>query len=119
MSDGSITRKNILAALSRIEEGRPRRVAKGRRLSVLAVADEAGTSSSNIHNRYSDLAALIKLKVGGQETAPVDVGPPLQSAEAQLRERLQACELALRKSRSEVVRQALEIDRLLMRLKAE
>jgi len=43
--------------------GNPRRVAKGRKLSIQAVADEAGISNATIHNRYPALADRIRSEV--------------------------------------------------------
>jgi AcrR family transcriptional regulator len=88
----------------------------------VAVAEEAGLSPSAIHNRYPDLAEAIRQKMG------VSVQDKLHAARnklntniekaASLRERLTVSEEALRKSRSIVLRQALEIEGLQRRITA-
>jgi AcrR family transcriptional regulator len=57
------TRKSIKQALLRLEKNKPKIVAKGRKLSVAAVAQEAGISNANIHNNYPELAELIRNKI--------------------------------------------------------
>lgn len=61
-SDG--TRKQLELAFYRIQHGRPRVVKLGRRLSILAVAQEAGITAAAIHNTYPDLAEQIRAAVG-------------------------------------------------------
>ncbi|MFT7461377.1 MAG: hypothetical protein ACI909_004078 [Planctomycetota bacterium] len=56
------TRKAIKQAILRIEKGKPRVVAKNRKLSVVAVAEEAGISNASIHNNYPELAEFIRTK---------------------------------------------------------
>lgn len=51
--------KAIVQALVRIQNGRPKVVDKGRRMSIMAVAEEAGTSRANIHNNHPELAERI------------------------------------------------------------
>ena len=54
------TRSEIEAAISRILQGTPKRVASERRLCISAVAEEAAVSNATIHNRYPDLAVRIR-----------------------------------------------------------
>ncbi|TDX24757.1 hypothetical protein DFO67_1202 [Modicisalibacter xianhensis] len=56
------TRRAIELAISRNTRGRPKTVQPGRKLSIASVAEEAGISNTTIHNRYPDLAELIRLK---------------------------------------------------------
>jgi len=59
---GDLTRKAIKHAMLRIEKGKPRVVSAGCKLSVAAVAKEAGISNASIHNNYPELAELIRGK---------------------------------------------------------
>jgi AcrR family transcriptional regulator len=59
-----VTRKQIELAFYRIQRGRPRVVKPGRRLSILAVAEEAEVTAAAIHNTYPDLAEQIRAAVG-------------------------------------------------------
>lgn len=52
-------RKAIVQAILRIQNGRPKVVEAGRRMSIAAVAEEAGTSRANIHNNHPELADRI------------------------------------------------------------
>ncbi len=56
------TRRDIELAISRITKGRPKTVNATRKLSIASVAEEAGISNATIHNRYPDLAELIRQK---------------------------------------------------------
>ena len=57
-------REEIRLAILRIEKGRTRIVEKGRKLSIIAVAEETGISAAAIHNHYPDMADLIRRKLG-------------------------------------------------------
>lgn len=57
-------REEIRLAILRIEKGRTKIVQKGRKLSIIAVAEEAGISAAAIHNHYPDMADLIRRKLG-------------------------------------------------------
>ena len=46
-------------AIVRIEKGRPKVVSKDRKISILAVAEEAGVSDSLIHKDHPDLVQRI------------------------------------------------------------
>lgn len=57
---GEKTHDAIRRAIVRLEQGRPRTVPATRKISVAAVADEAGVSRANINNNYPDLAERIR-----------------------------------------------------------
>lgn len=57
-------REEIRLAILRIEKGRTKIVEKARKLSIIAVAEEAGISPAAIHNHYPDMADLIRRKLG-------------------------------------------------------
>ncbi|SNC62553.1 hypothetical protein SAMN04487881_0683 [Marinobacter sp. es.048] len=59
-SPESETHKRIRLAIVRLENGKPKVVAKGRRVSVAAVAEEAGVSRALIHKDYPDLMERIR-----------------------------------------------------------
>lgn len=56
------TKREIELAISRITRGRPKHVQSSRKLSTASVAEKAGISNATIHNRYPDLAELIRQK---------------------------------------------------------
>lgn len=58
------TREEIRLAILRIEKGRTKIVEKERKLSIIAVAEEAGITAAAIHNHYPDMADLIRRKLG-------------------------------------------------------
>lgn len=66
LTRGDQTRDTIRHAILRIEKGRPKVVAKDRKMSVAAVAEEAGVSRATIHNNYTDLAERIRATVNKQ-----------------------------------------------------
>lgn len=57
---GELTAKAIRQAILRIEKGRPRVVAPGRKLSIKSVAEEAGVSRATVHNNHPGLAERIR-----------------------------------------------------------
>ena len=65
-SRGEQTRNIIRQAITRIEKGRPKVVIKERKMSVAAVAEEAGVSRATIHNNYPDMADRIRTILGKQ-----------------------------------------------------
>lgn len=65
-SKGEQTRNIIRQAITRIEKGRPKVVSKERKMSVAAVAEEAGVSRATIHNNYPDMADRIRTMLGKQ-----------------------------------------------------
>lgn len=54
------THKAVRLAIARIEKGRPSKVSATRKLSVMAVAEEAGVSRALIHRDCPDLLERIK-----------------------------------------------------------
>ena len=59
-SRGELTAKAIRQAIVRIEQGRPKVVKPGRKLSIKSVAEEAGVSRATIHNNHPALAERIR-----------------------------------------------------------
>ena len=57
---GELTAKAIRQAILRIEQGRPKVVKPGRKLSIKSVAEEAGVSRATIHNNHPGLAERIR-----------------------------------------------------------
>lgn len=57
---GGHTQKSLEMALRRITSGRVRRIKTDRKLSIAAVADEAGVSASTVHNRYPEIADKVR-----------------------------------------------------------
>jgi predicted DNA-binding transcriptional regulator YafY len=64
VTNESDTHKRIRLAIVRIEQGRPNIIDKSRKISVSAVAEEAGVSRTTITRDHPDLDARIK---GGQD----------------------------------------------------
>lgn len=60
MSTKETTRKELELALRRIQLGRPKVVAVDRKLSIAAVADEAGVSAALVHNSHPDFAEQVR-----------------------------------------------------------
>lgn len=58
------TYNKIRMAIVRIEKGKPKVVSVGRKMSVVAVAEEAGVSDSLIHKDYTDLLDRINKNKG-------------------------------------------------------
>ena len=56
----SDTHKRIRLAIVRLEKDQPKVVEKGRKVSVAAVAEEAGVSRALIHKDYPDLMERIR-----------------------------------------------------------
>lgn len=59
-SSESDTHKRIRLAIVRLENGQPKVVEKGRKISIAAVAEEAGVSRALIHKDYPDLMERIR-----------------------------------------------------------
>lgn len=62
-----VRERELRLALSRIQRGRSR--TKAKRLSIAAVAREAGVTAALIHNHYPGLAAAIREAMGRGERA--------------------------------------------------
>ncbi|MCZ0866495.1 hypothetical protein O0V09_14885 [Dasania sp. GY-19] len=57
---GEQTQKALELAIRRITTGRVRKVKPERKLSIAAVAEEAGVSTATIHNRYPEIADKVR-----------------------------------------------------------
>tara|TARA_R110001583_G_scaffold42169_5_gene134113 strand:- start:1292 stop:1702 length:411 start_codon:yes stop_codon:yes gene_type:complete len=57
---GEQTKKALELAIHRITTGRVRKVKPERKLSIAAVAEEAGVSTATIHNRYPEIADKVR-----------------------------------------------------------
>lgn len=64
MTANNFTREELELALERIQKGQSRIVDGSRRLSIAAVAEEAGFSAALIHNSYPEFAERIRLILG-------------------------------------------------------
>lgn len=58
------TEKKLNMALIRLKHGRPKIVDKKRKISISALAEEAGVSDSTIHNRYPKIATEVREIIG-------------------------------------------------------
>lgn len=58
------TENELKHALIRLKHGRPKVVNKKRKISISALAEEAGVSDSTIHNRYPEIAAEVREIIG-------------------------------------------------------
>ncbi|MGE0373347.1 TetR family transcriptional regulator [Hydrogenophaga pseudoflava] len=65
-----VRERELRLALSRIQRGRSR--TKAKRLSIAAVAREAGVTAALIHNHYPSLATAIREAMGRGERASRD-----------------------------------------------
>lgn len=59
-SKGEHTLKSLELALHRITAGRVKNIKPGRKLSISAVAEEAGVSTATVHNRYPEIAEKVR-----------------------------------------------------------
>lgn len=66
------TEKELKNALIRLKHGRPKVVDKERKISISALAEEAGVSDSTIHNRYPEIAAEIREIIGKEHKTQRD-----------------------------------------------
>jgi AcrR family transcriptional regulator len=66
------TRKNLEMALYRLQKGRGK-IVKGRRLTIAAVAKEAGVSTATIHNRHPEIAEKIRALQGKESRRQRDL----------------------------------------------
>ncbi len=81
------TRRAIELAISRITKGRPKTVQPTRKLNIASVAEEAGISNATIHNRYPDLAELIRQKTNKESREKLaQKAKALQGADQMLKE---------------------------------
>jgi AcrR family transcriptional regulator len=87
MMGSNQTKLAIKLAISRITKGRPKNIQTTRKLSIAAVAEEAGISNATIHNRYPDLAELIRQKINKKSREKlVQKNKALQGADLMLKE---------------------------------
>ncbi|EGM0865563.1 TetR family transcriptional regulator [Salmonella enterica] len=71
------TRASLELALKRLQADVPLTVPKGGKISIAAVAREAGVSNATIHNRYPDIAEKIREMMKQTTSAsPVLPRPP-------------------------------------------
>jgi hypothetical protein len=56
VTKGGHTLKSLELALHRITAGRAKNIKPKRKLSIAAVAEEAGVSTATVHNRYPEIA---------------------------------------------------------------
>ena len=66
------TAKALEMALYRITKGRAKIVNKKRKLSIASVAEEAGLSTSTIHNNHPDMAEKIRALMNKEARAQRD-----------------------------------------------
>jgi AcrR family transcriptional regulator len=66
------TETSLRNALIRLKHGRPKIVDKKRKISISALAEEAGVSDSTIHNRYPEIAAEVRELIGKEHKAQRD-----------------------------------------------
>lgn len=80
-----VRERELRLALSRIQRGRSR--TKAKRLSIAAVAREAGVTAALIHNHYPSLATAIREAMGRGERASRDEKTPeFKALRARVRE---------------------------------
>ena len=95
------TEKELKNALIRLKHGRPKVVDKRRKISISALAEEAGVSDSTIHNRYPEIAAEIREIIGKEHKSQRDEKneklKTQKSKNKELREYIQQLESDVRK----------------------
>lgn len=106
----------LRAAVKAIEIGRPKRVAKGAKLSVTSVGKEADVHPSTIHTRYPEIVLLIKAKSGKQshevkKQSSIEI-KRLKSVIRDLRGKLRAADSTLAKVVSELASMQCENEQL-------
>lgn len=109
------TREALRMALYRIQNGRGK-VVKDRKLSIAAVAREAGVSAALIHNRYPDVAEQINVLKNkayrAQRDAKVDEFKRQKEINRELRAEIADLSAKLAKSASVIATLTAENDRL-------
>lgn len=66
------TEKELKNTLIRLKHGRPKVVDMTRKISISALAEEAGVSDSTIHNRYPEIATEVREIMGKEHKAQRD-----------------------------------------------
>jgi hypothetical protein len=116
MKKGDQTRKKLQLAIRRVETGRVRKIPKGRPLSIMSVAEEAGINSTTIHTRYPETADQIRTLMNKEARDQRDeVRQKLKqerSKNRQLRSEIADLEHALQVYAEENARLALENQQL-------
>lgn len=96
-----LTEKELRNALIRLKHGRPKIVDKKRKLTISALAEEAGVSDSTIHNRYPEIANEVREMIGKAHKVQRDEKNELLKSEKtknrELREQIEQLELDIRK----------------------
>lgn len=95
------TGEELQNALMRLKHGRPKVVDKKRKISISALAEEAGVSDSAIHNRYPEIAAQVREITGkAHKTQRDEKNEKLRAEETknrELRKYIEQLELDIRK----------------------
>jgi len=94
------TEKEIRNALIRLKHGRPKVVDKKRKISISALAEEAGVSDSTIHNRYPEVAAEVREIIGKEHKTQREKNEQLKSEKLknkELREYIEQLESDIRR----------------------
>jgi AcrR family transcriptional regulator len=116
----SPTRRRLELALRRLQVGRTQSGASDR-ISIAAVAREAGVSNATIHNRYPDIAERVRAlhaKADKRRTkAMLDSTDALQRKLEEARKAVEQLKMDLVKSQSINLRLAKENEQLTARLK--
>ena len=122
MSSADKTRKKLENALLRLKHGRPRVVSKDRKLTIAALAEEAGVSDALIHNRYPDIAAEVRKLTNKQLKSQRDKKTQQLKAandkNRELRAELDSLEAQVRKLASLNARYEVENEQLKAEVKA-
>jgi AcrR family transcriptional regulator len=80
---GEHTLKSLELALHRVTAGRAKNIKPGRKLSIAAVADEAGVSTATVHNRYPEIAEKVRQLLNKEDRKlKVAKGQELQAEKA-------------------------------------
>jgi AcrR family transcriptional regulator len=115
----STTRRRLELALRRLQLGRMQSGTSDR-ISIAAVAREAGVSNATIHNRYPDIAERVRalhVKASKRRTKPLpDSTDTLQRKLAEARKVIEQLKIDLVKSQSINLRLAKENELLNARL---
>lgn len=88
-------------AIKRIRRGVTKVVPPGQRMSIAAVAREAGVSNATIHNRHPDIADMVRQLIGEVEPAKMDIE----------RNRLKECQMKLAELRKEHAQLKIDLQR--------
>ena len=116
MGKSGQTRKDLQLALRRVETGRVRQIKPGRKLSISAVAEEAGLHPATVHTRYPDIAEQIRQRLNRGVREQLTTGQKekdkLRQRNQRLRAELSESQQLLRKIASENARLLVEVEEL-------